>query len=853
MGSDRSPLERALDRALGAYARHLLTGERRLPTFRARFDGPRVLVDVEASDGVQHVAQRASAYLLLAGAIWGASRGADERRALPALIATLTSHPDGGSNENNKFFQFRSDADWFEGVEELAIELERGAREEAVLLLRRLYEVDNNYGPDRTLYGPRMEPRRVRPSSIASRVGARSPVTREEDWFKSTTPQAVVKKVIPFASSKNAEERLAAAMRISAALPQLLYSNHLSFFALVDGVLPALLEEGDGAIYEVALGIAQGLGAKLLYHRAYAEAAKLLDLVVPLHVAPAETPRMRWECRLYLGIVAGDASLEQAAEEDWQRASRFDSPTDPSSLGHCMFWSGDVTDRRSTALSRVATALVTKANGGDPCKDRKLTKKTPRPSAADKERLLARAAGLTGSAMEVTEARADRDRDQARTAGAVTSRGFQADDFAARAKVREASGDLAGALADYRSARELRIVGGLSWQIDNFGPEVRRLAGRLAGHDPKTMPPSFEPDWLINPERSTTEREAAATRWSKEPWRGFPSTPKEAIGRPYAYVLLRDALARSADIWKLAAESGVSLGDRVAFASRALTLLDLWCDRRDASALEHVLDESHSIAWFGDREWLPEQATARARAPVRVARGDGGRVAPRRIRGATRPRRRAMGCARAMLRGERRPLRSAARPLRCAPAGGGGCRLDCRRAPRLPATLEERLVDVRQAEGGGSEMGEVGLGARLTRRQARGASHHRLDTPAAKGAWPGRPATPLGQVALAALLRLVGEARVAVSRGGEEGHAGQRQAPHEGAAGRARRVPRVVRGARLACRCATEPPRVARRSVASSSVRQVAERTGPFCGRLGVMLVWIMRRRQSRSTPHAAM
>src|SRR5690606_38665199 len=155
-------------------------------------------------------------------------------------------------------------------------------------------------------------------------------------------------------------ERLAVARSIAEALPHLSHSNHLAMFALVDGVLPALMTDGDGAVHEMAVGLAQNLGMKLLYKGAYPEAKKLLDIVVAHHVALPETLRARWECRLYLDACAG-AALD-AAEEDWERAAELDAPTDESSVGRCMFWSGDVTDRRRVALARVANALVARAN-----------------------------------------------------------------------------------------------------------------------------------------------------------------------------------------------------------------------------------------------------------------------------------------------------------------------------------------------------------------------------------------------------------------------------------------------------------------------------------------------------------
>ncbi len=591
----RSPLEGCLDRYFAAYARHFLTGERPLPSFRARLDGVVLELDVDAPDGTQRARRRPSAYLLLAGDLWGAARSKEERAAMPALVASITDHPDGGRNAWNNFFSFESDPDTIEGLiglaEVLAATGEAG-RNEGVLLLRSFLSIDDSYGPDRVLrVRGDLRPRRLS-DALHADVAARSAVTPLEDWAKSTSPLSVAKKAAAFARSKVETERLAAATRIGSALHQVSYSNHLSIHAAVRGALDELLKDEDGAVFERALGAAQELAAKLTRRRAYAEAKPLLDLVVTRSVSLPEVLRQRWEVRLYLD--------DPAADEDWDRAALLDDSTDPSSVGPCMFFSGTVADRRNVVLSRVAQALVSAADGVDPCEDRKAPKKKTVPAAAERARLLARAAALSGNAMASVAPRAEEDLDAARAGGAMRERGFQADDFASRAKVREASGDLPGALQDFEKARELRVAAGISYQSDHFGEDIRRLRKTLTPPPANDVPVAFDPAWLLDAGRSTKEREAAVAKWAKEPWRTFPETPAAAVGRPFAYVILRDVVRDGSALWKIAAEDGIALGDRVAFSIRALVLLDAWCERRDASHLEDVLDDSHEVAFFGE-------------------------------------------------------------------------------------------------------------------------------------------------------------------------------------------------------------------------------------------------------------
>lgn len=588
ISTTRSALEAGLDRYLAAYARHFLVGERPLPQYDAQLDGEHVVVTVRAPDGIQPLRRRASAYVRLAGDIWGAAQALGERGLWPSLVATYTAHPDGRANEWSRCYDLDVDLDRIEGLEALAHALlDGGARGEAVLLLRRLYQVD--LVEERELY-VRTLPRSA-PPALAQEVRAPSPVPKYVWRGSTTTPLAMLKHVAPFATTVAPAGLLAVAMRIEDILPHLSLSNQLKFFALAETALPALLKAEDGAVREVALGVAQNLGMKLFHHRAFAEAKGLLDLVIDAHGALPESLRARWECRLYLDALAG---TETGAEQDWERAAALDSPSDPSPLGPCWFWSGDVRDRRRVALARVAKALAERAAGQDPCKDRKLTKKQPL-SEAEKARLLTRAAALSNTAVESGAARAAQALQQAQSGESVTARGFQADEYAARAKVREASGDREGALADYEAARELRIAAGLGWQIDSFGKEIRRLRGAPAG-----VPRSFDPEWLVDPARTSEERERAATAWLAQPWRRFPDSPAAASSVPVAYVVLRDVLAHGVELWKVAEQDGVALGDRVAFARRALARLDESFDRRDASWLESVLDDSHEVAFFGE-------------------------------------------------------------------------------------------------------------------------------------------------------------------------------------------------------------------------------------------------------------
>ncbi len=574
-------LHAALSRYFAAYARHFLAGVRPLCEFKAETKGHFVNLVVQAPDGAQHVRVRGGAYLSLAGSYWGASRAPEQRALLPILIPSLTARPLGGANTWNNYDAFTGDPDVLSGLSDVATCFLDSDRSEAISIWRRVLEVDEDWSGEIEA-DVRGVDSRVR-TQVAACARSIVPLQSKESY----TPSGVAKTVASGAQSDDPHERLAVAVALSEATGFLSYNNHLSFLRVVEPAITSLVSAQDGAAQEVALGLAQQLGIKLLLRAAYPEAKRMLDLVVPRHIGVPETLRARWECRLYLN--------DHAAEEDWTAAGRLDEPSDPSHLGHCVFWQGDVTDRRAVALSRIAKGLVLRAEGGDPCEDRKVPKKA-KPSVEEQERLLARAGELTDVALGEASRRATKDVSRARATEPQTKRGFQADEYAARGSLREAKGDVAGALEDFESARRLRVAAGLPWQSDHFGADVRRLKRQIKGNN--SLPPCFDLDWFVAESRTPAERKKALKAWGGQAWRTFPKTPKSALGTPFAYALLDKLVRNSAEIWKAAskAQRG-ALGDRVAFADRARPLLDEWADRPDASALESALEDAPLVAF----------------------------------------------------------------------------------------------------------------------------------------------------------------------------------------------------------------------------------------------------------------
>ncbi|WP_437520530.1 hypothetical protein WME79_27075 [Sorangium sp. So ce726] len=525
--------------------------------------------------GTSIIRQRGSALYLLAGRLWAEAR-VSEGHGLCCLLPTLTPYPLSFSTQWNNWQNLQQAA--LPAVGRIALALDDDAHEEAVLLLlRHVLDVDSGYW---------LELERAVPNGLRKEVLAK--LSELEERTSSTSSLGGhLKMLASHAGSSDPRERLFVAKHYRSTTKHLSNDNHLTFMKNIQPALQAWLKEGDGAVFETAVGIAEMLGYKLFERSAYAEAEPWLSAARDAGIASAELLRARWECRLYRGD-------ERAAAEDWRAAEPIDDPAQGLSLG--FFYRGDRQDRKAMGLARVARSLGKVAGGEDPCRDRPKTKKAKATSETERSSLLARARVLAEEAVTLVDERARGDEARARAGQGVTDRGFEVRIFAARALVREGSGDAAGALDDYRRARALATAAGLSWQGDLHGEDIRRLerAGKETGG---AIPESFDPDWFLASERSDDERSRAAAVWCAQPWRVVPDARERGTSIPIAFALVKAIIDHSAALWKLGDEDGVKLPDRLELAQRARPLLDRFADRRDADRLEHVLDDAHEIAF----------------------------------------------------------------------------------------------------------------------------------------------------------------------------------------------------------------------------------------------------------------
>jgi hypothetical protein len=445
---------------LAAYARQFLGDDLPVPPLTVRSD--RGVFEVSTGTRVLAVG-RISAFLSFAGRFWGAVLARPGEPPIPRIPA-LSSFPTGETYGVGPYDE------WYRGLqlrpetrrplEEVARALPADADGEAVLLLRRVSRLDGQWGD----LASAEETARIR----AVRRGAEKAALRHTEILgkistkETWSPLGVAKVAAPCAASADPVERLIAALVLDGVMHELLHSNHLSFEAVVRAPLHAMVGERDGAVYEAALGCCQNLGHKLVHKRAYAEARPYLDAVIAGGVGLSEALRARWECRLYEAGLSGGPPCD----DDWARADAVETtPALPTPL---YYNARSRIERRAVTLARVTRALVTRAGGGDPCTDRRISKKAVPPTRAQATRMLAFAHALADEALEVLPPYV-----RPETLPIARHRPAHAEALAARGTVRKARGDVDAAVEDFLAAEGIGRGEGLEGVVDWFARQDR--------------------------------------------------------------------------------------------------------------------------------------------------------------------------------------------------------------------------------------------------------------------------------------------------------------------------------------------------------------------------------------------
>lgn len=439
-------VQRAVDAIARRYGEARFP-ERDLPQLRVELgaDG-----EILAEAGSARARGRLSAPLLLAAELWAGLEGRFDGD-LPIL------EPPIGSNGD---VEDPLDRDAAASLAEAGLALLRaGLDQEGRRCVRRAIDV--------TTLLPGVEV----PEALWSELC--EPTAVEAESRRSTTPNALAKRVAPFAESPNEAERWQCADLLHLALHQLHYSDRLAFDRAAGPALERLAVDPVAAIRERALLALDYLAWKLWCVAAYPEARPHLDLLIEAGWHSDLQLSRRWEARLALGDDAGAAA-------DLDRLRTVGRPDEVVRLAANFFDHGDWTDVRILGLVRCAEARLAWARGGDPCADRLRRRHKPRlPAAEERAHHLAGAHALLEEAASLAATRTEEARSLQPSDDGASGRGFLARIPDLRADLARERGDATAELRALLEADELDRHVGLEWRRGRHDPRMRELVASL--------------------------------------------------------------------------------------------------------------------------------------------------------------------------------------------------------------------------------------------------------------------------------------------------------------------------------------------------------------------------------------
>lgn len=412
-----------------------------------------VTVSLKHEGKVRTFSGHLSALGFLSGQYWAAAYFSDELLEIcPAWLPTLSTttpnflraivqHDYGTIQKNEEFKNAMRDAG--------RVFWEAGVQEEAVLCFRRSSDMIFDVVQDSVV-----------PPELKARVAGVTNTVKG----KGTTVSSFSKSLLQWLDSEQPEERMCAIRAIHSPMGELTYSNRLRLFKAFRDPLARVCNDPIDAVKELGLGLAEIWSDKLWEVSAYVEALVVLNPLVEHNVRLRDSLLQRWECRLAL-------EMDSDAKADFERAKRLMEAPLPMlntlSIDHTFFAWGDLTDYRAAALTRVADACLSWAEGIDPCEDRRIRVAKP-PSSKRQQQLLDRASLLLDEAVAIAEERV-----WTQTANG-DSRSYHAKTFCVLAKAHEMKGSMNEAFASISKARDMALKLGLSFQT-TYSHEYDRL------------------------------------------------------------------------------------------------------------------------------------------------------------------------------------------------------------------------------------------------------------------------------------------------------------------------------------------------------------------------------------------
>jgi len=332
-----------------------------------------------------------------------------------------------------------------------------------------------------------------------------------EVLHRNTTHLAVCRGVVPYLSNPDPAIRAEAAAGIELTISQ--HPGGGDMMAAIRASAPRMIDLLDDISPEVR-SAARSAVLVLARHASsagqYADAARLFDAVL----AHTESPEPllwleRWECRVGLRLDSADEDLDAFRTA----TSGFDDEAMASTLAQDRHSPRDTDAWQAAALTRVAAHSL-----GDP----------------------GRARVMLEQSLALVKPRVDALLEQIAVGGPTPpGRYLPTETYGLLGLLTEREGDLDTARSMLVVAATLSPNGGLGAHLN---PEpYRAWLHRLNSYkDAPCIPPDFDTAWLLDPERTPTDLQAAMASWAGVDWEAVPTMVDEALNTPLLALLLTE-------------------------------------------------------------------------------------------------------------------------------------------------------------------------------------------------------------------------------------------------------------------------------------------------------------------------
>lgn len=583
-------LREALKDLFIAYGEHLAEGWS-LVEFEVSWEGREIVLTMQGQrEGrlvttsspapmVRSVKGHLSAWKQLVGRYWAASQKDEFFQALHTVLPTLMDRPGSGGAFWEPFSEVLEDRRVKQAVKTFA----KACKDHGDVVGARMCSLSQGI------------------TSRHRRGKASSKVSGALEAKGSLSTVGGIKLLAPLMRAVDPQDRIEALLELQDILMMSSPKNCLTANKLMMEHVAPLWTDPEPLVREQAIAVAERWAPTLMTRKAFEEALPVLDVLIDYGVALPDNLRHRYLCHLVLGN-------DQEAQADWSSIEIiYEGVEEVHLLG---FEHGSIQSYRGLALTIAAEAQLQFANGEDPAKERRVTKKRLK-ALQEPGWYRSRARSILEEALHIV---GDPPPDSSDGFGA----GYRGRTYGVLAMVQEQEGDLEAALENYRRANEMVVAGGIPWHRDMFRAKAVGLAEKLEGSAKQSeerppWPAEFDPDWLIESSTPTRVAEQALRAW-EGPWENFPLDAESASQTPLASILLEKFGPLSlpwhlVEKMKLAGYCDYDSYEQTnaAVLNRFRTVIDEWHESRRKRAWEetfryHRLPQLFGWSWDGYKD-----------------------------------------------------------------------------------------------------------------------------------------------------------------------------------------------------------------------------------------------------------